>query len=343
MTRYFVSRLGQALLVLWASFTITFFILYGLPGDAVTLLVGQDAGSDLTPEQLDAVRAQYGLDKSIGVQYLHQLLALFQGDLGNSFVTGRPVIEVIAESIPHTAQIAVAGLLLGVVVGGGLAIVATYTKVRWLSRLLIALPPLGVAIPNFWFGLVLLQFFSFNLAIFPPMGNQGWRSVVLPAVTLSISTAAIIAQLLSKGLETALDQPFADTARAKGASRLRVHLAHALRTGSLPTITLTGLMVGGVLGGAVVTETVFSRNGVGRLTATAVSDRDIPIVLGVVILAATTFVLVNLAVDLLYPLIDPRITQDTRRAKRQPGPGVANPPNPPTPTLEPAVSTRSKI
>lgn len=321
MQRYIWGRLGQAVLVLWAAYTVTFLILYGLPGDAVSLLLGEDGQNDLTEDQLKEVRARYGLDQPLWLQYLTRLAGVLRGDFGTSYVSGRPVLDLLLEAIPYTAQIAFAGLLLGLTLGAALAIVGTYTRLRWLSRLLIGLPPLGVAIPNFWFGLVLLQVFSFTLGIFPPMGNEGWRSIVLPAITLSITTAAIIAQLLSKSLETTLALPYVDTAWAKGASRVRVHLRHALRNAALPTLTLTGLMVGGVLGGAVVTETVFSRNGVGRLTATAVSDRDIPVVLGVVLLAATAFVLVNLAVDLLYPLIDPRIVSGARSRGSAPASG----------------------
>lgn len=318
MTRYLASRLLQAIGVLWAAFTATFLILYALPGDAVSLLLGPDGENDLTPEQLQAVREQYGLDLPLHEQYLHRLGGLLRGDLGSSYVNQRPVRDLIAEVLPHTLRIASLGLALGLITGAVIAIVATYTRAAWLRRLLTALPPLGVAVPSFWLGLTLLQVFSFANPIFPAMGNQGWRSLVLPAITLGIPAAATVAQLLNKGLESALLQPYVETARAKGASRLRVHLRHALRNASLPTFTLAGLMVGGVLGGAVVTETVFSRAGLGRLTATSVASRDVPTVLGIVVLAAAVYVVVNLAVDLLYPLLDPRVVT-ARRAPRARG------------------------
>lgn len=316
MVRYLLSRLAQAVGVLWAAFTATFLVLFALPGDAVALLAGPDAENDLTPEQLDALRAQYGLDLPLHEQYLQRLGGLLRGDLGISYVNQRPVAQLIAEVLPYTVQIAVLGLLLGLTVGAVVAIVATYSRLGWLRRLLTALPPLGVAVPSFWLGLSLLQAFSFAYPIFPAMGNQGWRSLVLPAITLSVPAAATVAQLLNKGLESALTQPYVETARAKGASRLRVHLRHALRNASLPTFTLAGLMVGGVLGGAVVTETVFSRAGIGRLTATSVASRDVPTVLGIVVLAAAVYVLINLAVDLLYPLLDPRVVTRRRATSR---------------------------
>jgi len=313
MARYLAARLLQAVGVLWAAFTVTFAVLYALPGDAVAMLLGPNGENDLTPEQLQAVREQHGLDRPLPEQYLDRLAGLVRGDLGTSYVDGRPVRDLLAEVLPHTLQIAGLGLLLGLLTGATVAVVATWTRVAWLGRLLTALPPLGVAVPSFWLGLMLLQLFSFALPVFPAMGNQGWRSLVLPAVTLAVPAAATVAQLLNKGLESALRQPYVETARAKGAGRTRVHLRHALRNGSLPTVTLAGLMVGGVLGGAVVTETVFSRAGLGRLTVAAVASRDVPTVLGVVVLAATVYVLVNLAVDLVYPLLDPRVVGAVRR------------------------------
>ncbi|WP_154795961.1 ABC transporter permease [Occultella kanbiaonis] len=313
MPRYLLARVGQAVLVLWAAFTITFLILYALPGDAVSLLLGEDGENNLTAEQLDAVRVQYGLDLPLYQQYLNRLGGLLTGDLGMSYASNRPVADLIAEAIPQTAQIAFAGLALGVTLGAAIAIAATYTRFAWLSRLLTAIPPLGVAVPSFWLGLMLLQVVSFRYGLLPAMGNEGLASIVLPAITLAIPNAATVAQLLNKGLETTLGQPYIETARAKGASRRRVHLRHALRNAALPTLTLAGLMVGGVLGGSVVTETVFSRAGLGRLTATSVSARDVPTVLGIVVIAAAVYVVVNLIVDLVYPLVDPRVVTTRRR------------------------------
>lgn len=315
--RHVLGRLGQGLLTLWAAYTVTFFILYALPGDAVSLLVGDDATSSLTAEQLAAVSAEYGLDKPVPVQYLLAVGAALTGDLGTSFATGRPVVGMVAEALPSTLQIAGAGLVLALVLGTGLAVAATYTRWRPLARALEALPPLGVSVPSFWLGLTLLQVLSFRVPLFPAMGATGLPGVVLPAVTLAVPTSAVLAQVLGKALRSALAQPYVDTARSRGASRLRVHLRHALRNAALPTLTMAGLLVGGLLGGAVVTETVFSRPGLGRLTATAVGARDVPTVLGVVLLAATVFVLVNLVVDLLYPALDPRVADTPRRARRR--------------------------
>jgi len=314
MNRYVTARLGQALLVLWAAYTVSFVVLYALPGDPVSLMYGSES-SDVTPEQLDALRAQYGLDQPLPVQYVTRLGALLRGDLGTSVVLHRPVTGLIAEAVPPTAAIALAAFVLALLLGGGLAILATLVRGRGLSNLLLGLPPLGVAIPSFWFALLLVQWFSFANPIFPAVGNKGFASIVLPAVTLAVPTAALIAQMLSRSLRHTLGQPYVDTARAKGAGPARVHFRHALRNASLPALTVVGLVIGELLAGAVVTETVFSRAGIGRLTATSVSAQDIPVVQGIVLFAAAVFVLVNLAVDLLYPLLDPRIVRRSRPTK----------------------------
>ncbi|TFB83701.1 ABC transporter permease [Cryobacterium algoricola] len=315
MSRYIALRLLQAIGVLWAAYTVSFLVLYALPGDPARLLAGPDA-TDVTAAQLDTLRAQFGLDKPLVVQYIEHLGALLRGDLGTSLPTGRPVAELIGEAIPSTLQIAALGLLLAVLVGGGLALAATFTRHRGLGQLLLALPPIGVAVPGFWFALLLIQWFSFGIPLFPAVGNQGFASVVLPAITLALPTGATIAQLLSKSLVTTLREPYIDTAWAKGAGPGRVHLRHALRNAALPALTVTGLIVGQLLSGTVVTETVFSRPGLGRVTATAVAQQDIPVVQGIVLFAAAVFVVTNLLVDLVYPLLDPRIVIRKRRLPR---------------------------
>jgi peptide/nickel transport system permease protein len=334
MTRYIAFRLLQAAGVLWAAYTVSFLVLYALPSDPAALIAGPDA-TDITPEQLDAIRAQYGLDRPLVVQYFDQLVHLLRGDLGTSISTGRPVTDIIGEAVGPTAQIAAAGLVLAILFGGGLAIVSTYTRHRALGQFLLALPPLGVAIPAFWFALLLLQWFSFAIPIFPAMGDQGLASIVLPAVTLALPTGATIAQLLSKSLVTTLREPYIDTAWAKGSSRARIHFGHALRNAALPALTMAGLLIGQLLAGTVVTETVFSRPGIGRVTASAVGAQDVPVVQGVVVFAAVVFVLANLLVDLIYPLLDPRIQVGrSRRARREATP-EAKPEA--TPAAEPAA------
>ncbi|ROS74037.1 peptide/nickel transport system permease protein [Curtobacterium sp. PhB130] len=338
MTRYVLSRIGQAVLVLWAAWTISFFVLYVLPSDPARILVGPDA-TDVTAAQLDALRHQYGLDQPVLVQYVQHLGALFTGDLGRAIGSGRPVADVIGEAVLPTAQIAVAGLVLAVLVGGGLAVLATWTRNRALGQFLLQLPPIGVAVPGFWFALLLVQWFSFGLHLFPAFGGAGAASIVLPAITLALPTGATIAQLLSKSLVQTLREPYVDTAYAKGAGRWRVQLRHALKNAALPALTVTGLIVGQLFSGTVVTETVFSRPGLGRVTATAVQQQDIPVVQGIVLLAAAVFVVVNLIVDLVYPLLDPRVVvAGSRRRLREPDRSSSNGPTG-GPTSEPTGPT----
>ncbi|MFD8391931.1 ABC transporter permease [Streptomyces sp. NPDC059680] len=308
MRRYVIKRLAQAVGVLWAAYTVSFLVLNWLPGDPVTAMAsaGMDSG-DVDPARLAALRHEYGFDKPVLVQYADYLGRAVSGDFGDSVATGRPVTSTLADALPQSLQLTSAALVLAVLLGGGLAVLATYTTRRWLRQLLLSLPPLGVSVPTFWVGLLLVETFSFRLHWFPAFGNDGLKGLVLPALTLAVPTGAQVAQVLAKSLLTALDQAYVETARAKGADRWRVHLRHALRNASLPALTVVGLLVGQLIAGSVVVETVFSRDGLGRVTAAAVTAQDIPVVQGVVAFGALIFVTTNLVIDLVYPLLDPRI------------------------------------
>ncbi|SNS66172.1 ABC transporter permease [Rhodococcoides kyotonense] len=306
--RRLIGRLGQGVFVLWAAFTITFVILYLLPSDPVEIMLnsgGDAVGMD--PAVVAALRAEYHLDSSPLVQYLYALWDVVRGDFGRSIPTNEAVTTLIADALPDTVALTAFAFVLAVVFGGGLALAATYTTISWVRQLLLSLPPVGVSVPTFWIGLILLQVFSFRTGLLPSTGNAGFSSLVLPAVTLAIPTGAIVAQLLAKNLRTTWAQPYIDTAAAKGVSRSKIQLSHALRNAAIPVLTMIGIIVGNLLAGAVVVETVFSRRGVGRLTEEAVSAQDIPMILGLVVLAAAIFVVVNLIVDLIYPLVDPRL------------------------------------
>ncbi|HCX84452.1 MAG TPA: peptide ABC transporter permease [Micrococcales bacterium] len=308
MTRYLLRRVGQGVFVLWAAWTISFFILYLLPSDPAALIAARGGEADtVDPALLEQLRAQYGLDRPVRVQYVTALLAALRLDFGQSYASGGPAMDVVAGVLPSTIQLAAVALVLGVALGALLAVATVLPRAAWLRQLVSTLPPVGVALPTFWVGLILLQVFSFRLGLFPAMGDDGVASLVLPAVTLAVPVAAGLAQVLSRSLREALGEPYVETARAKGASRLRVQLGHALRNAALPAFTMLGLTVGGLLGGTVVTETVFSRAGLGRLAVTAVNSQDIPVVQAIVVVSALVFVTVTLVVDLVYPLIDPRI------------------------------------
>ncbi|SHN29343.1 ABC transporter permease [Actinacidiphila paucisporea] len=307
MPRYLLWRVGQALFVVWAAFTISFAVLYTLPSDPVAVMAGPN--SELTPAELAAMRHDLGLDRPVLTQYLSQLGHLLRGDLGQSIQSREQVSHLIGQALPPTAAITAAGLGAGLLCGTALALATSLVRQRWARGLLDSLPPLGVSVPSYWVGLLLLQQFSFHWHLFPAIGNEGAGSMVLPTITLALPVAAVIAQLLGRSLDAALREGYADTARAKGVSRLAVHVRHGLRNAVLPAMTMVGLLVGGMLSGSVVVETVFSRDGLGRLATTAVSQQDLPVVQGLVLLGAAVFAAVNLLVDLLYPVIDPRIVR----------------------------------
>ncbi|MHA3021711.1 ABC transporter permease [Mycobacterium sp. BMJ-28] len=316
MSTYLVGRFAQAIGVLWAAYTVTFVVLYFLPSDPISIMLRTEGESSGAVDQVRAqeLRAQYGFDKPLIEQYFSRLWSAVRGDFGTSIQTGDAVSHSIAEAMPQTAQLAGAAIVIAVAVGAGLALLASFVDNPWLRQTLRAVPPLWASLPTFWIGLVLVQVFSFQLRLLPAIGNDGIANLILPAITLSIPTAALIAQVLSKALDEVSAQPYIDTAIAKGASRVRVHLGHMMRNAAIPTTTLVGVVFGHLFAGSVVTETVFSRVGVGRLTEQAVKAQDIPMVQGLVLLAAATFVVSSLVVDLIYPVLDPRVGRSAAHA-----------------------------
>ncbi|WP_052852570.1 ABC transporter permease [Streptomyces avicenniae] len=308
MAKYLASRALQALPVLLGTFTLAFVLLSVLPSDALSIKLSGSGDSALSQEEIARLRAEQGYDDPLPLQYVRQLGGLLTGDMGVSLHTGSPVVSMIGSALPHTARLAVAALLVGVTAGLVIGSLAAHARSRALRELLMSVPPLGISFPTFAVGLVLIQVVSFQWRALPSGGTDGFESLVLPALTLSLPVTATVAQIFARSLREVLDQGYIDTATAKGAGRLRLHLAHAVRNAAGPSLTATGMVIGNLLGGAVVTETVFSREGVGRLTADAVTRQDLPVVQGVVLLSALVFVVVNLLVDLTYPLLDRRVT-----------------------------------
>ncbi|GLY00415.1 MULTISPECIES: ABC transporter permease [Actinoplanes] len=310
MTRYVVGRVLQAAVVLWAAYTLTFAILYLLPSDPMQLqLAAAGVQEDsLTPEQLAGMKAAFGLDRSVGAQYWHHLTGVLHGDFGISLTTRQPVTDLIGARIGPTLQLSAAAAVTALLFGSVLAYLATFVRLGPLRVLLTRLPAVGASFPQFFIALFLIQFFSFQLGWFPATGTEGIAALVMPVLTIAVLASSVLAQVLIKSFDETLRQPYIVTARAKGLSRSAVHLKHALRNAALPAMTLLGVIIGTAVTSSIVTETVFTREGVGRLAQEAVLSQDVPVVLAVVTLAATVFVLVNLIVDLLYPLLDPRIT-----------------------------------
>ncbi|MFF2847734.1 ABC transporter permease [Streptomyces sp. NPDC058001] len=310
---YVGGRALRALFVVWAAFTLTFVALRMLPGDPVALMLSGRGGFEtLTPEQIAATTAELGYDRPLWQQYGSALADAAHGDFGNSLQTGQPVSTMIADALPPTLAVGTAALLLALTGGTLLALLAHLVGSRTGRQLLRSVPSLAVSLPSFWVGLILIQLLSFQWHLFPSLGDSGASSLVLPACTLAIPGAALVAQVLGKSLHTTLQEPYADTVRATGAGPARLLLGHGLRNAAIPAVTVVGFLVGYLIGGAVIVETVFSRPGMGRITQTAVSTQDLPVVQGVVVVAALAFAVVNLTVDLLYPVLDPRIRSTGR-------------------------------
>ena len=309
MARYLAGRIAQAIGVLWAAFTLTFAILYLLPSDPMQLQLSAAGVQEdsLTADQLAALQHKFGLDQSIWAQYWQHLTGVLHGDFGISLAQQIPVSEMIGQRIGPTLVLSVAAAVVSLIAGSALAYVATFVRWTPLRIFLSRLPALGASFPQFFIALFLIQFFSFQLGWFPATGSQTASSLIMPVLTISVLASSVLAQVLIKSFDETLRQPYIVTARAKGLSRSAVHLRHAFRNAALPAMTILGVLVGLTVTSSIVVETVFTREGVGRLAQESVLSQDVPVVLAVVTIAAAVFVLVNLVVDLLYPLLDPRI------------------------------------
>ncbi|MGF3053606.1 ABC transporter permease [Microbacterium sp. YY-03] len=310
--RYVARRVGQAAIVLIAAFTATFFLLQALPGDAI-LIKYENPELGLTPEQIESIRVAYGADTPAWEQFLHTLGGYVTGDFGYSTQYGTPVLRLISEALPETLALAGVGFVLALILAFGLAFLATLAPFAWLRSALHSLPALLVALPVFWIGILLIQTFSFGLGWVPIIGADPIQVLILPVITLAVPISAPLAQILLRSIDEVKLQPFVTVIRAKGAGEGWVLTRSVLRNALLPTITIAGILFGELIGGAVVTETVFGRNGIGRLTEQAVANQDIPVLQGIVLLAALTFVIVNLIVDLVFPLLDPRLRKPSEK------------------------------
>jgi peptide/nickel transport system permease protein len=299
-------RLALTLFVLWGAATLAFAGMRLVPGDPARIIAG-GVQANATPEVLDAIRDQYGLREPVGVQYVLFLGRLLRADLGGSYQLGRPVSSVIGEQLGSTLSLATGAAVLGFCLAVALALLtAGRPRARAISRVLEFC---SISTPNFWIGILLLAAFSFRLRWFPVLGDEGAAALVLPCAALALPIAGVLAQVTREGLERALDQPFALTARSRGATENRIRARHALRHAALPVLTLSGWVLGELLAGTVVVETVFARQGLGHVVVAAVRGRDFPVVTGVVVLSALTFSLINIGLDLLYGLVDPRVRE----------------------------------
>ncbi|WP_203072839.1 ABC transporter permease [Falsiroseomonas ponticola] len=302
MGRFLLSRLGDGIVAIWGVVTIV-FVVSRLLGDPAILLLPVGA----TEEQLQQLRAGLGLDRPIWAQYLTFLGGVVQGDFGNSFQFMRPALSVVLERMPATMALAGSALLVGVVLGAVAGSMAALFRGTIVEGVVMLLALLGQATPVFWLGLLLILLFAVDLGLLPTGGYDGPASLILPALTLGTFTTASIARLLRSGMLDVMKDDHVRTARAKGLLPGTVFLWHVARNSLIPVVTMVGILAGELLGGSVVTETVFSWPGVGRLIVQAMEAKDFPVVQAGVMVIATIFVVINLFVDLLYGLLDPRI------------------------------------
>jgi len=300
---YVGRRLLAAIPTLWGVATAVFIMARLLPGDPARVIAGVLA----TQDQVDRLRWQLGLDQPLPVQYLDFLGRLVRLDLGTSAHYGDSVTGEIASRLPYTAELAFAALAIAVVVGvlGGAA--AALRRNTAIDLAISAVSVVGISMPTYWLGLMLIIVFAIQLRVLPAAGADSPAGIVLPALTLGLLSVGLIARMTRSSLLEVLGQDYVRTARAKGVPPSRVVLAHALRNALVPIVTAAGLQLGALMGGAVVTETVFGWPGVGRLLLDSIFSRDYPMVQGLVLLFAVTYILVNLLVDLLYVAIDPRV------------------------------------
>ena len=303
MLTYILQRLLGALLVILGVVSIVFLLIHVIPGDPVEIMLGESASTT----DREALRVALGLNQPVWVQFQQYLAGLLQLDMGNSIHFRRPVTDLLLERLPATGLLAAMTLLLTLLLALPLGIIAAVRRDTVWDSGAMTFSMLGVSIPNFWLGPILILVFSLWLGWFPVSGRSGFGSVILPALTLSTGLIAILSRMVRSSLLEVLGEDYIRTARAKGLPRQRVILHHGLRNALLPVITLLGLQLGALLAGAVITETVFSWPGVGLLTIESIQSRDYPVVQACVLLISVTYVLVNLLTDLAYAWIDPRI------------------------------------
>lgn len=303
--RQVAGRVASGLVVLWAAVTLGFVSLQLAPGDIVSLLIGEQPR---TPAVEAAIRAEWGLGDPVAVQYLRYLWRVLHGDFGRSYILQTDVSGLIASQIWPTAKLTAAAL--GVAIVFAVLSAVTTAGRPWARRVAGSVELVLASTPSFWLGIVSLFVFSFTLKLLPVAGDRTLSALVLPALSLGLALGAVVGQVLREGLERALEEPFALTVRSWGTTGLVLRVRHGLRHAALPAVTLTGWLVGHLLSGAVITEQVFGRPGLGRVTVEAVLGQDLPVVLAVAILSAAVFVVTSTAVDILSLLLDPRLRRD---------------------------------
>src|SRR5215471_6295017 len=303
MLRYISIRLLYLIPVLWLVVSVVFLLIHLVPGDPIQQMLGEGA----TASDIQALRHAYGLDVSIGHQYFNYWKGVLHGDLGRSLRLNQDVTQVIAQRYPWTLQLTIAAMIVALLISIPAGVRSARRRNRWDDRALSFVSLLGLSFPNFALGPILILFFSIQLALLPVSGSGTLAHLVLPALTLGGSLAAILTRMVRTAMLEELGQDYIRTARAKGLPESVVVYRHALRNAMIPIVTVLGLQFGALLAGAIVTETVFSWPGIGRLTVAAISSRDYYLVQGCILMIGLTYVAVNFFTDFVYSLVNPRI------------------------------------
>ncbi|WP_235624193.1 ABC transporter permease [Mycolicibacterium goodii] len=306
MVNFALRRLWQSIVVIVLAYTAVFFVLNVLPGDPIEQQIANPE-NPISDEEAAALRGYYRLDAPAVVQFGLSVKRLFTGDLGYSLNSGQEVSRLLAHALPSTLSLAGVAFLLAAAIGFVIALAAVFAPWAPVREVARSIPPAFLSVPVFVTGLVTLQVFSFSLGWVSAVRDEGLRSTAMAALPLALPVAAPIAQVLIQGLSNAAGQPYVEVLRAKGLTGDRIVFGHLLKNGSIPTLTIVAITVGELLAGSVITETIFNRTGIGYLTETAVRNQDTPIIQAVVITVSVTFVAINFIVDVIYPLIDPRI------------------------------------
>jgi peptide/nickel transport system permease protein len=307
MPRYIGRRFLQAAFVLWLAATLAFIALQLTPGDPAQTLL---AASGATPEEVAERRAQLGLDDPILVQYARYLFDLLQADLGQSWLHGRPVGQMIWEQLPPTVALALTSMVIGGGLGLALGVLSAVRRATWVDSAVTAVAALALSVPPYWSGILAILLFSLRLGWLPATGGGDLRHLILPALVLGFALSGSVARLVRARVVEVMDEPFVVAARGRGLSSRRVLFVYVVRAALAPALTVVALQLGFLLGGAVVTESVFARRGLGRLALEAILWRDLPVVRGVVVIGALAYILANLAADVAQGWLDPRVRED---------------------------------
>ncbi|TRZ40638.1 ABC transporter permease [Niallia circulans] len=304
MGKFIVNRMIAAGFVLLGSLLLVFFINYSLPGDAVDQML---EGTGATPEMAANLRIELGLDLPFHTQFFEYLKNIIKGDFGHSIVNNAPVLDKIITQFPATIALTIVSAILSIIFGITLGVFSAIhhnSVIDYVARLIGLF---GISMPTFWSGILLILIFSVTLGWFPSIGSDGWITLVLPSIALGLVGSGAIVRMVRNSMLEVMNEQYILTLRSKGLSERAVMYKHALRNALIPSITIIGMMIGDMLGGAVVIETVFSRQGIGRLVADAITAKDLPVVQGVVFFSAIVYITINFLVDISYSVIDPRV------------------------------------